>query len=106
MIDLRSDHMQPPYPEMRQVMKLPVSAIAGKVSDLVKFHSISCVYPNNKNIRFHLYIANKYTSARRRSADRQSKKTGRRRMTKLKGQSDADLRLQCCYRTADVGPKS
>jgi hypothetical protein len=27
-------------------------------------------------------------------------------MTKLKGQSDADLRLQCCYRTADVGSKA
>ena len=27
------------------------------------------------------------------------------RRVKLKEASDADLRLQCCYRTADAGPK-
>jgi hypothetical protein len=77
-------------------VKLPVSATAAKCRNLVELHAINFVYPIYKNIRFHLWLVNKYMSARRRSADRQSKKTGRQRMTKLKGQSDADLRLQCC----------
>jgi hypothetical protein len=45
-----------------------------EVSDLVELHYINLVYPNYKNKRFHLCIVKKYMSARRRSADRQSKK--------------------------------